>query len=274
MKLPSFGWMLVASTLVVLLAAHLPGLAFSTLTVPDALRTILSALLTGSVLSLALTFCRWSGVRAAAGVFMLFWGVSYFNTVNEAVFFRLVFGSTSFGQLALACTAAAVVVAIGLTFITGRWREGATPSVAEEMSVRSPVGWACRLLLTAFAYVVFYFVAGMIIFPFVQEFYSGRELPGLGTIFVVQIFRGLVYAGIGVMVIRMVILSRNATALLIGAALSILGGIAPLLPPNEMMPEQVRMVHMAEVGVSNFLFGLVLARVLDLRVRTSRKQAL
>lgn len=267
MKLPSFGWMLVASTLVVLLAAHLPALSFAALTVPDGLRTLLSALLTGSILSLALTFSRWSGVRAAAGVFLLFWGVSHFNTLNEAVFFGVDFGSTSFGQLALASTAAAVVVAIGLTFITGRWKEGAAPSVAEEMSVRSPVGWAWRLLLTAFAYVVFYFVAGIIIFPFVQEFYAGRELPGLGTIFVVQIFRGLVYAGIGVMVIRMAVLSRRATALFIGAALSILGGIAPLLLPNEMMPERVRMFHMAEVGVSNFLFGVVLSRMLDPRVR-------
>ena len=267
MKLSSFGWMLVASTVVVLLVAHLPGLSFAALTVPDGLRTILSALLTGSILSLALTFSRWSGVRAAAGVFTLFWGVSHFNTLNEAVFFGLDFGSTSLGQLALASTVGAAVVAVGLTFITGRWTEGAAPSVAEEMSVRSPVGWAWRLLLTAFAYVVFYFVAGIIIFPFVQEFYAGRELPGPGTIVIVQIFRGLVYAGIGIVVMRMVVLSRNATALLIGAALSILGGIAPLLPPNELMPEPIRMVHMAEVGVSNFLFGVVLSRILDPRVR-------
>lgn len=262
---------LAVATLFVLIVVHIPDLSFGTLTLDGTLRTILAALLTASVLVMTLTFSRWTGPRAALGTFVLYWGVSYFNTLNEAVFFGLDFGSTSLGHLALASTVAAVVVAIGLTFIAGRWNEGAAPADAEEMSIRSPVGWAWRLALVAFAYVVFYFIAGMIIFPFVQEFYAGRELPGPGAVFAVQIVRGLVYAGIGIVVIRMVVLSRNATALLIGAALSILGGISPLLPPNELMPEPIRMVHMAEVGVSNFLFGLVLARLLDPRVQ--RKSA-
>jgi hypothetical protein len=71
-----------------------------------------------------------------------------------------------------------------------------------------------------------------------------------------QVVRGFVLTGIVVVLVRVVRGSRRKLAVLAGATLSIVGGISPLLLPNPYLPDSVRLVHLAEVGVSNFLFGL------------------
>ena len=48
-------------------------------------------------------------------------------------------------------------------------------------------------------------------------------------------------------------------ALLIGAFFAIVGGLAPLIvPENEHMPDYIRFGHAFEVGISNSLFGFLL----------------
>jgi hypothetical protein len=49
--------------------------------------------------------------------------------------------------------------------------------------------------------------------------------------------------------------SRGRAILFLGAAYSILGGIAPLLLPNPLMPGPIRLAHGFEVGISDFIFG-------------------
>ncbi len=46
---------------------------------------------------------------------------------------------------------------------------------------------------------------------------------------------------------------------------------AGLLAPNPLMPETVRMTHLAETASSNFIFGWFLVR-LPLRVKESDKR--
>ena len=42
----------------------------------------------------------------------------------------------------------------------------------------------------------------------------------------------------------------------------------PLLYPNPLMPWPVRQVHLIEVGVSNFLFGVLAALIMLKKART------
>jgi len=107
------------------------------------------------------------------------------------------------------------------------------------------------------AYVVAYFVAGMLIIPYVQSFYATRKLPGPLALLSMQVVRGLVFTALVVLLVRTVRGSRRGVAALAGATLSIVGGISPLLLPNPYLPDAVRLVHLGEVGVSNFLFGLL-----------------
>jgi hypothetical protein len=53
--------------------------------------------------------------------------------------------------------------------------------------------------------------------------------------------------------------------IVVGLLLAVVGGIAPLSGSSGGMPEAVRMVHAVEVGISNFLFGVVIAWLLKPR---------
>lgn len=50
---------------------------------------------------------------------------------------------------------------------------------------------------------------------------------------------------------------------------SIIGGIAPLILPGSEMPAYIRIGHSFEVGISNFLYGLLLGYLLNQKVKNS-----
>jgi hypothetical protein len=131
--------------------------------------------------------------------------------------------------------------------------------------------WFLRIGLGALAYVVVYFTAGLTAFPFMADFYAGRSIPNPAYIALIQLFRGLGYVGIALALVRWLPLHRMGTALTVGLTLSILGGIAPLVVPNIYLPTPVRLVHLIEVGVSNFVFAFFVGWLLGVPHRTSNK---
>jgi len=222
----------------------------------SAWRLVLAHLLTASVLGYAVWAARAHGWRLAVAVFLLFFVISYVNTLDEGVLFlglskALVAGALVVGVLTSAAVAALLVWLMGKGF-------AAEPREAPSAPARSVGAWLWRLVAGDFAYVFLYFAAGMIVFPFVKEFYAGRTLPGPGTIVSMQLFRGLVYIATALPVARM-IPKRLHAALVLGLAFSVLGGVAPLLPDNPLMPPHIRFAHTIEIGVSNFVYGVVLA---------------
>lgn len=112
------------------------------------------------------------------------------------------------------------------------------------------------------SYIFLYFLAGMLVFPFVQDFYAAKTIPAVGDILKMQVFRGLVYIGVALPAVRLFEGNLRRGALALGLAFSVLGGIAPLELPNPLMPANVRLAHGLEVGVSNFIYGVILARLL------------
>ena len=138
------------------------------------------------------------------------------------------------------------------------WRGGAaggSADVTQSMARRPMAGWSMRIGLGALAYVVVYFTAGLTAFPFMADFYAGRPMPSPASIALIQVFRGIGYVGIALALVRWLPLHRMGTALMVGLTLSVIGGIAPLMVPNVYLPTPVRLVHLVEVGVSNFVFG-------------------
>jgi hypothetical protein len=126
---------------------------------------------------------------------------------------------------------------------------------------------APRLAACALAYVVFYFAFGAVAYPFVAEFYAGRALPHAGAIAALQVVRGLAFAAICLAWLREPWPRRGEAVLWTGVALSVLGGVAPLLLPNPYMPAAVRAVHLWEVGLSNLAFGCLAGWLLSRRRR-------
>lgn len=125
-------------------------------------------------------------------------------------------------------------------------------------------GLVWKLPLISFLYVLCYFAAGALIAwpsPAVRAYYAHVGQIDSGFLWAVQFGRGLVWAGLAVLLTSGLAVPAWRSALLTGLAFS--GFMTPqLLYPNPVMPWAVRSMHMIEVGTSNLLFGALAALIL------------
>lgn len=116
-----------------------------------------------------------------------------------------------------------------------------------------------RAVLSSACYVFLYYLAGMIIFPYVRDFYAAQRLPGAGAIVAMQfLLRGPVFILVCLLLLRMFRLPHLTGALAVGVAFTVLSGVAPLIVPNPFFPDSVRWVHLYEVTSSNLVFGFLM----------------
>lgn len=125
-------------------------------------------------------------------------------------------------------------------------------------------GLAWKFPVIAVLYVVCYFVAGSFIAwqsAEVRAYYANIADISLPYLLAVQFVRGLMWAGIVLLLARALRGSLWTKAVLSGVALSVIMDLQ-LLFPNPVMPWPVRSVHMVEVGISNFVFGALAGLIL------------
>ena len=201
-----------------------------------------------------------SGLKLYLSVFSILFVIGTFNILVEAYIFNVTSRTETLKELLLGFTSA-IPGSIAIVYFT--------PKIDTQQTIiqmkRPLLGWIWKVLLGNLLYFIFYLSAGITlnaVYPGLQEFYADK-LPPLELIIQTNLFfRGFVFVGIALLIVRTVTLSRRQTAILIGATFSILGGIAPLLSPNEFMPLGIRIAHGFEVGLSNLLYGMVLAFLL------------
>lgn len=117
-----------------------------------------------------------------------------------------------------------------------------------------------KFVVSDIAYCFLYFTAGMIIFPWVKDFYATQHIPPMTTIITLQLLlRGPIFILMCLALVRMLGLPRLGGALAVGAVFTIVSGVAPLLTPNAFFPDAVRWAHFCEVTSSNFVFGMIVA---------------
>jgi hypothetical protein len=222
----------------------------------------LADLLTAAALAGVVWAARESQVRGAglvARLTLLYFGIGYFNTLDEGMLFIGLSGREVAGGLIFGFLRALIVATVLVALIRQADRTTLGPAAEHALPApRSLVQWLWRLAAGDVAYVFLYFVAGMLVFPFVKAFYATRALPAGSTVILMQLFRALVYMGVALPALRLMRDRRHAGVAL-GLALAVLGGIAPLLPENSLMPDYVRLPHTIEIGVSNFIYGVILA---------------
>jgi hypothetical protein len=216
-------------------------------------------LLSNLVTAVALTWlARRSTLSGAALVGLLalmLFSISTFNGMIEALFFH-VFGPRDFARYVLQGALTALAVSVVVALLRGRARPpGAGPVPS------APGGGAAgarfwRLAGADLLYLACYLGAGTVIYPWVREFYQARDQPAQALVAAVQLFlRGPIYIALMLLLVRTVDGDRRDKAILAGATLSLLGGVAPLLIPNPYFPDTVRWAHFFEVGISNFVYG-------------------
>jgi hypothetical protein len=220
---------------------------------------LLSNLLIVLVLTYAVVRSDAYGLKLAGAVFLLFFGISVFNTQIEAIFFQLQIPRTESLNMVLQGLLVALIFSAVVVFLLDKRHKPASKVESRARASISIIGYVWRFVVCDISYVILYCIAGAIILPYVQDFYSNiAQMPAVDKVLIMQVFRGLIYVIVTLPVIRMIKTKRWEAALMIGLQLSILGGIAPLLPPNPYMPPEIRLVHGIEIGISNFIYGAII----------------
>ncbi len=200
------------------------------------------------------------GFRLGLEVFLIYFVIGHFNLLIEAYIFNVTNRSQTLLELARGLLVAIIFSPI-FTMIVAN--EKAQPS--HPLPTRSVLSWTWRVLAADSLYLFCYLSAGIILsilYPRLLEFYEGK-LPSIGIMVQTQFFlRGLIFTGIALLMIQSLSSSLFNKAILIGFMFSILGGIAPLIPPSDLMPTYVRLGHGVEVGISNFIFGFLLTYII------------
>lgn len=191
------------------------------------------------------------GWRRAITLFILLYTAETLLSTIEGVFFGAYLHLPAGLQSGVAMINA-IKSAIAALAVAALWR-GPGPEAA------TPAGLVWKLPLIALVYVFFYFGAGMLI-AWQSEAVRAFYLNGAGiddrAVALLQLGRGAIWAGLAWLLARSLSGSPLAKGLFAGIAFAIFMD-APLLFPNPFMPWAVRQVHLVEIGVSNFLFGLL-----------------
>ena len=182
-------------------------------------------------------------------------GVGMVNSLIEAVAFAVMTPRD-----ALAAVGGSVVIfallAAAAVLLSGRGFRGSSATARPEIT-------PARLALVVLAYELLYFGAGMLVYPYVADFYATRRLPPVGLLAGLDTFRALLFV---IWTWPLLRLAPRHAPWLVGLGFAIIAGIAPLLPDNPYMPADIRFYHAIETGISNFLFGWILAWLLQPRL--------
>jgi uncharacterized membrane protein (DUF485 family) len=212
-------------------------------------------------LGLVAASSRQRGWKLSGTLFVLYFGINQLNTLDEVLLFKVgLKAPQALRIMGLGLITSLVFVPL-LVLILGCWKKAPQEKVGP-LVPRSAANWMGRILLGDLLCVLCYVVAGIITLPLVKDFYAGIKLPGPAGILEVEIFRGLVYVAAGLAVVHGIRGKPARAAMVLGLSFPILAGVAPLLLPNSFLPDSVRLAHGFEIGISNFVYGILLGYLL------------
>jgi hypothetical protein len=139
-------------------------------------------------------------------------------------------------------------------------QQNVQPNHYHPIATKSRSERAWKFVVCDLAYLLLYFIAGSIIWPYIKDFYAMQTLPSMSKILVLELLvRGPAFIVICLLLVRMLGLPRLSGALAVGAIFALLSGVAPLLMPNPYFPDVVRWAHFCETTSSNFVFAALVA---------------
>ena len=197
-----------------------------------------------------------TGKRLMIALFFIYFLIGHFNILIEAYIFNVTDRVQTLSQIIQGFVHSLIIAPLFVT-IFGKWKSEEKQIKFEKRSVWS---WVWRTLVGTILYLFFYLLAGFTlqaVYPELHEFYAGK-IPPFGVMISTQFIRAPIFILVTVIIIRTLDQSNLSKAIYTGLFFAILGGIAPLIIPNELMPEYIRYAHLIEVGFSNFLFGFIL----------------
>lgn len=245
------------------------------------LALLIVALMNSAVLSYLILGSRLRGVQLIAAIFVIHFGVETFMSQIETVFFGSSFAITpvDMARIIGSGLVRALVFAPLAVFILGK--ASGNPETAELKGLfeRPVVAWVKPVAIIALGYVCIYFLFGYFVawqWPETRQFYSGSTeikpfinhmldtLLGNPALVLFQIVRGLMWAGLALLIIGMWKASDYRLYLAVSVVLAVLLASGVVFP-NPLMPFAVRQSHMFELSSSMLVFGWIAAYMLTRR---------
>ena len=220
---------------------------------------------------------RWHGWKLAGAISLIFYVLYTFLAWIELLAFPAVSRQMPKGYLTPGFLIQGLVLAIPFSlfavWILGKAKKKQSDEPASNERLRMPFSeWIWKLVSAAILYIVVYFAFGYFVAwrtPGLPAFYGGTD-PGtflgqLGNVtrdtpwlYPLQFVRGLIWTGIGCIIIRMHKGPAWEVILATGLSFTVLMN-ASLLFPNPFMPPFVAHAHTIELVSSNFLYGILLS---------------
>lgn len=122
------------------------------------------------------------------------------------------------------------------------------------------------VVLSGLAYTLYYLIFGSIAYQFFTKGYYPQAEQAVarlgGWFWAIEIARGILMTLAALPIIQTLRMKRWQTAIAVGLLIWIIGGLAPLVVPNELMGLRQRMLHIVEIFTQNFTFGVTGALLL------------
>lgn len=238
---------------------------------------VLVAFVDTLILVQLIRMAAWSGWRLAIALMLGFYGVVTFMSQIESLWFADALGipmSLIPGLFLFHIPVTLIFIPFAI-WLLGKW---STPQEAASFSLQLPAQeWLWKMALIALVYLVLYFGFGFFVAwqnPDLQQMYSRPEGQWAfrgELLFPWQILRGVLWGVLVVIVMRSLKGSAWSIAIMMGLLLALPMNIVHILP-NPFMPiPGVRLSHFIETATSNFIFGVVIVKILLIHNRHNSK---
>lgn len=216
------------------------------------------------------------GLKLLGITFIIFWGIQYFMTQIETLYFDSAVKMPLLDTMKVVIMGAisTIISSLFAVLILGKFKKKWTFSDDENTENTVKVSFTKLLpnmAILAVCYVIIYFLFGYFVawqFPALREYYTGstailnvfqhmgNQLKSDPILPLFQLFRGLLWSGLSVIIITSLNTKGWKTYIITGLLFSILI-TSPLILPNAYMPAPVRLGHSFELFTSMFTFGIL-----------------
>ena len=237
-------------------------------------------------IAIAIRRSRWHGWKLAGAIALIFYGVYTFLAQIETLAYPAAAAQMPTGMvnaLFISGLALAIPVSLLAVLVMGKARKSAEADPPNSHLNMPMKEWIWRFVTLAVLYPIIYYVIGYYVTwrnPAAQTFYGGTD-PGnffaqmrnviltTPSVFLLQPVRALLWTAISIPLIRMHKGGMLETALTLGFLFASLGGFQ-LLFPNPYMPEVVMRLHLSEVSLQNFCFGVAVGVIMLWRAESAQ----
>lgn len=241
-----------------------------------ALTLLLACFLQALVLGYIILRSRWNGWKLVGAIFLAFFGIgTVLAQIESIVYLPRHLPPGMIPKLFIMGAITAGLFSPLAVLILGKMKRETTPQIPNLRLIMPWREWIWKLATIAVAYLILYFTFGYFVAwknPAVQAYYGGTD-PGnffaqmaaiwstVPWMFALQIFRAMLWTLFTLPIIRMF----KGGGWELGLAVALLFAVwsSMLLLPNPFMPEEVARTHLIETVASNFIFGLVMAWLLN-----------